>query len=506
MTPTLKLVDQFDDRLKKAEIRNCLWKSNNNLEGIMIGDRDFDLLVDQSQSAQFEKILTELGFQRFISQAWARYDGIEDWLGFDHETGKMVHIHLHYNLVMGRKYVKEHHLPWESLVLNAAKRDGVFKFNIVDPNLEIVILVIRIGLKTRIRKTLSGSSNKASVEKKLLEEYHFLREQTDTEMFKRNAVRLLGKIHGQELVSIILEEDLEEVETIKRIKTITDKSLGSHRRYRTTKIWMIYIYRRFMYLFSRLQRKLQVSYTQIGKRMYPKGAIIAIIGCDGSGKSTISSEIQKWLAWKIDARKIYLGSGDGSVGILVRFLKSLARRSRGKTVHKTSKTSSSSKNGSSSRSFVKEIGSCLLDMSITNERYRKVKKAHQARMKGSVLVTDRYPQNQFEGIYDGPRIPRRDMHSNVRKFFAKLEREKYEKLTQLSPDVVIKLHVPLEVALERKPGHDAENIRQKAEITSALKFNGARVVDIDATRSLEEVLISVKQVIWETFSHDASYN
>jgi len=64
-----------------------------------------------------------LGYKRFIAQAWARYPGIEDWIGFDEETGQLAHVHLHYQLVLGRKYVKEQHLPWEELVLDTAVQD-----------------------------------------------------------------------------------------------------------------------------------------------------------------------------------------------------------------------------------------------------------------------------------------------------------------------------------------------------------------------------------------------
>ena len=68
----------------------------------------------------------------------------------------------------------------------------------------------------------------------------------------------------------------------------------------------------------------------------------------------------------------------------------------------------------------------------------------------------------------------------------------------MDPDIVFKLHVPVDVAIKRKPNHDVENIKQKVDITGKLGFFGSKVIDIDASRAVEEVLNSVKQGVWES--------
>jgi thymidylate kinase len=119
-------------------------------------------------------------------------------------------------------------------------------------------------------------------------------------------------------------------------------------------------------------------------------------------------------------------------------------------------------------------------------------------MRGSILITDRYPQNQFVGIYDGPRVARKNAESGLRKFFSKLEEQKYQEISKISPDIVFKLHVPLNVALQRKPDHNAENIQRKAEITNELEFAESKVIDIDASKPVADVLNSVKKNVWES--------
>lgn len=502
MSAPLKINQRLFHRLEAERLRYCHWKSNQHLEAALTGETDMDMLVDQSQAARLEIILNDLGFKQFFSQPWARYPGIEDWIGFDRETGKLVHLHLHYQLVLGRRFVKEFHLPWEDLVLNTAIREPAYDVLITDPNLEILLLGIRIGLKTGTMGILSGFSGKNPIHSSLWKEFEYLYARADAEKVKDYAVRLFGNSLGREFAFLLNPKDVQNPAILIEIKSIVDKALVKNRRFGKFKIWRVQFIRNLQNFAARVERKLNLHYSQLGKRRQPDGVIVAIIGCDGSGKSTLSKEIKQWLSWKIDAENIYMGSGDGSVGWLIKGLKRLSSMtgSKKKSVKPPQRdTAVSSQNGKRPSSFLRDIGAGILGVSLANERYRKVKDADEARKSGAILITDRYPQNQFTGIYDGPRLSRRDAEQGVRQFFAGLEEKRYQKLSSISPDVVIKLHLPLEVALERKPDHSAENIQRKAEITKELKFNGSKIVDVDTSGPYEEVLKSVKQVVWESF-------
>ena len=65
--------------------------------------------------------------------------------------------------------------------------------------------------------------------------------------------------------------------------------------------------------------------TQNGKRLPHAGRIIALVGADGAGKTTLVSEIEKWLRGRIDVTTVYLGSGEGSQGFGPLFRRSMAR-------------------------------------------------------------------------------------------------------------------------------------------------------------------------------------
>ena len=116
------------------------------------------------------------------------------------------------------------------------------------------------------------------------------------------------------------------------------------------------------------------------------GKLIAFIGQDGAGKSTVTDEVLEWLNWKIDAKKFYLGSGDHYHS----WQKSLRMRI-GKT-----------------RS---EIGKVFCDyltlsdlLKQSRRTYNIIKKAKKYAKKGGIAIFDRYPQSKYLGINDGPKI------------------------------------------------------------------------------------------------------
>ena len=68
----------------------------------------------------------------------------------------------------------------------------------------------------------------------------------------------------------------------------------------------------------------------------------------------------------------------------------------------------------------------------------------------------------------------------------------------LQPDLVVKLDLPLDVALERKKDTPPDMVLRKIEAVRRLNFAPqTRVVTIDGTFSLEQVSLAVKKAVWE---------
>ena len=63
------------------------------------------------------------------------------------------------------------------------------------------------------------------------------------------------------------------------------------------------------------------------------------------------------------------------------------------------------------------------------------------------------------------------------------------------PDIVIRLNVDLATAMARKPDHRPASLAAKIHDVPRLTFNGARIVDLDATQPLDGVIEQAKAAI-----------
>ena len=111
------------EKWNSEHILYCHWKSNEHLEPGLDGDTDLDVLLDSKDEVRALLILRELRFLNCKSQYGSRYPKVSDWLGFDAETGKMIHVHLHLTIVTGHRGMKEYNLPWTETALETRDFD-----------------------------------------------------------------------------------------------------------------------------------------------------------------------------------------------------------------------------------------------------------------------------------------------------------------------------------------------------------------------------------------------
>ena len=138
--------DIFNELLKQ-EVNYCHWKSNEHLTDGLNGETDIDLLVSKTYAKKFADVLKKYECMQARPQFGSRYADVEEWIGYDRKTGKLIHFHVHYRMITGAKYVKEYFLPWHDLALATKILNG--NIYIMEPNLELIILYMRIVLKER---------------------------------------------------------------------------------------------------------------------------------------------------------------------------------------------------------------------------------------------------------------------------------------------------------------------------------------------------------------------
>jgi hypothetical protein len=138
-------------------------------------------------------------------------------------------------------------------------------------------------------------------------------------------------------------------------------------------------------------------------------------------------------------------------------------------------------------------------LALARERRARALEARRARGRGMIVVSDRHPQSQFPGWNDGPRLATWLEHPSAwRRAAARREREAFRLAELCPPDLVIKLHIPAELAARRKPETPFAQVRTGVELLRRLAYPATtHVVDIDATQPLAQVLLQTKRAVWD---------
>ena len=80
---------------------------------------------------------------------------------------------------------------------------------------------------------------------------------------------------------------------------------------------------------------------------------------------------------------------------------------------------------------------------------------------------------------------------------AKKEEKNIAKAVSHFPQLVIKLILPPEVSLQRKPEENIDIVRRKHEVIKSLVFEQSEVHTIDATMPYDEEIVRIKDLIWQ---------
>jgi thymidylate kinase len=501
-TPSLAALTNLFGRLNAEHIVYCHWKSNEHLRAAMAGDTDLDLLVDRRATLQFTRILAEAGFKRFTAVPQRAYPGIEDHLGMDERTGKLIHLHVHYQLTLGEKGLKGYRLPWEHLVLSSRVLDDQAEIYIADPNVEFLLLIVRAALKLRVRDMLLPGGLRSAFTGSVLRELAWLRDRVVEDRLFGYARGLVG-VAAARLLLEMTSGPPPSIHQLLALRGCTEPSLREYRMYSAVEA----LRRRLIREMSRHWRNSMRRYfhtSHPSKRMLSQGGVIAaFVGPDGSGKSTLTREVGRWLSVKLDVVPIYMGSGKGSASLPRRLLQSLASLVRPhmpavRSGFATPLTGATPPRGQAS-SRLRRIGKILWQTALAHERRRRLRLARRARDRGMVVICDRYPQRQFSGFNDGPGMSHLlDHRSWAVRAAARAELAAMRTAELQRPDLVIKLHVTMDVASQRRPNTPGEQLRRKMEAVCRLQYPPAtRVVDIDATQPIEHVVLQVKRAVWE---------
>jgi thymidylate kinase len=222
--------------------------------------------------------------------------------------------------------------------------------------------------------------------------------------------------------------------------------------------------------------------------------VIAVIGSDGAGKSSVSQMLYAWLGGKVDVIPIYFGSGQGQSSILRWPMRVVLELTRGRT-------RSTRMDPEQRRTRDIGLARTMWALALAREKRWKLRMVARARERGFVVICDRYPQTQADGVNDGPLLwTWRESPARVKRALARWEDGIYKLAEAIPPDIVVRLLVTAETAAARRPGDDPRELAFRTQLVRNLRFDSASfgVIDIDAEHDLAAVMLEVKQRLWPT--------
>lgn len=502
----LKIVRDFINKLNDEKILYCHWKSNQHVSDAFNGIDDIDMLIAQEDILKLNVVLNELGYKRFRLPEKRAYVGIEDYLGFDKETGKFVHLHLHYQLTLGEKFLKGFQLPCSNSILNRRifdKENQIYTTSYED---EMWLLLLRAALKMRHRDYIKLLIGKDVFGLSTHREYKWLQDNFDVKQFELITKNILGSEVSNQMIRIVnrdlsfnliteLKKDLRHV--IYPFKSYT-KFGGTLTRWSREYFRVCQVFHNKIYKQLKSYRRTPIS----------GGKTIAFLGPDGAGKSTVIGQVNRRLGKVIDVNLFYLGSGDGQSSLLRKPLKLVysillkigVLNRKSKKVDSSGKTHREGENNTAK--IIRSLGQLPWTYSLARERKRKLLKARRFRSKGYVVITDRYPQIQIKDMCDGPRYYLNDSVSKENLFnrvLAKIEEKSFKVAELVKPDLVIILKVSSEVAYKRKPEEiDIASHKNLMDTIIEIEFEeDTKRIIVDANQELDSVVNETLSAIWE---------
>ena len=498
ITQAATLVDCLVDTFKREEIIYSHWKSNIDLAQATAGEIDIDLLVDRKSLPQALTILSRLGFKAAVARWGANPPSIRHYYGLDPETQQFIHVHLFSRVLTGESFVKSHLFPFETMLLENVYYSG--QIRVTSKPAELVLFTMRMFVKYGSLLDLVALRRKS---KSLKAEVRWLQDDGDLS----EALSLLRQYCP------VIEEQLfvKCVETLNRDSSLINRMILAQQVRRRLKVYAKYTF------FKRLLAYVQMCWAEVQRRLGTKqknkvlqagGAVIAIVGADATGKSTLVTETARWLGDTFTVTTIHTGKPPSSwLTAPVNIVLPLVRRlfSFRQTGRLTKESFSSDSN--SSRHNFKSLPSLLFALraiTLAWDRQRLVLKTRRLAAEGEIIVCDRYP-SRMVGAMDSPRLEEEPLKTGpvvtLYNRLARLEKRLYRRIP--APDIVLKLKVSLETAKKRnreRNGQDGEAyLEARHRQSQDWHLPGTRnVYEIDTEQSLEETIRNVKEAIWES--------
>jgi thymidylate kinase len=470
---SLALVRDLGRALREAGVGYCHFKSNAFLDRSHSGENDLDLLVARNDEARFAAVLHGLGFKLALRDAGA-LPGVLDYYGYDAPGDRIVHVHAHYQLIVGDDLTKNYVLPLQRAFIEQSTPAGDLR--VPPAELELILLVLRLTVKHLVWD--AHALHRGPVPGSARAELAYLEARADPGLVHRHLRDLLPTVDvaTYEACRQALGPGAGAAAGIRAGLRLVPALRPYARRSRAQDLGLMAM-RRANGLAARA-----VPRRPSRKRLVAGGAFVALVGADGAGKSTAIKMLEGWLGRTFPVVRVHLGRPPASPPRRL-----LTTASRGRSLGRKL---------AGRRRPDRSTEQAVLAVALARDRYLTFRRARARAAEGAIVISDRFPLPQLATM-DAPRVerfahPRR--HAGLVRRLAELERRYYAMIA--GPDLLVVLRVDPEDAVARKPEEDPHFVRSRwAEIWS-VDWESLGMHVVDAGAPVSEVHARLKSLVW----------
>jgi thymidylate kinase len=485
--PTLALVRSLCRRLDEERVDYCHWKSNDALDRSASGENDLDLLIRRAHQPAFAEIVHRLGFKRVRVPGYRDMPGVLDYYGYDDASGKLVHLHAHYQLVVGDDRTKNYRIPLEDALLDSARQGELFRTPAAE--LELVVFVVRLILKHLVWDAmLEGLGRLSAAERRELAHLESRLDPTKREGALAHCAPLLDGALFESCLAALGPGTPWWRRAWCGMRLQRRLRAQARRAYPVDlglKAW-----RRVVLALGRRSGRRSRARFESG------GAMIVMLGSDGSGKTTAIDALEAWLAPVFELRRVHLGRPRWSLATTI--VRSIVKSGRMLGLYPYVTTASARYAGPGERPVFPGYPVLLRELCAGRDRRITFARARRFANAGGLVICDRFPSSRITTM-DGPQIEHLVAPGARTKLVERLiarERRYYEPIT--APDCEVVLRLDPELAVARKLQDDPCSVRARAREIWGMDWSGERVLVVDASLPREQVLSTVKSFIWRT--------
>jgi thymidylate kinase len=480
----LPLIEALLEAFAARGVSYCHWKSNDRIDRSLSGENDLDLLVERSHAGRLLEAATGLGFKRAVTRVDREFPTLEDWYGLDRESQRFVHLHVHYQLVLGEPLIKNHRLPVERAMLATRRHEGPLP--VAHPAAELAVLVLRAVLKERAIGLLRPSGRRR-LSQGTRRELDFLLGRTRPE-----EARAFVAAHLPGFPPALFDEALDLLANEAplaarfRMRRRVLAALAPHRRRGRAGAAAAFLLRRLFVVYA-----LRVEGHPPRKTPASGGYAVAVLGSDGSGKSTAIGDLSRWLSPIFDVRTAHLGKPPRSLGS--RLVDRTATALRRITGHRENESWVLPGDVKDAPAWLQALQAFQFAL-LARDRYREYRRVRRWVARGMVVLCDRYPRPDL-ALMESAIVHTLPLAASGRLQRAvRAEQDYYARIGP--PDLTLVLRVTPEIAAQRT-GDSPEFVARRArEICVFADGRPADAVVVDADRPLEEVQRALRTAVW----------